>query len=351
MTQYLLQHTTSDIDTPDPQPKRVVDLENFGLQDLQDELTETVDTVDDSVVSILASKDFVLYDGRQATWLIQQQVWWWSGIIVSKEWYILTNKHVVEDPDASYTVMFANGEVAETTDARLDKTLDIAVLKVNKKSLGDRTIAQAVPFGQEVQVGQFALAIGNALAEFANSVTFGVVSGKNRKLTLDNDNLYAWLLQTDTSISEWNSGWPLFDLDGKVIAINTAVSAFGENIWFAIPISQEFVDATLASIQKYDTLARPFVWVRYVDLTVELAKEFDTSYTQWVYIAEVVPDSPADQIDLVAEDIITHIDSIPVDTTNPFLYQLFTKAPGQIITLTVISDGVPRDVEMELSIQ
>jgi len=348
--QQALVYTNSDTSLSAP-TKRVVDLENFGLQDLENELIDTVNTVKDSVVSILVTKDFVMYDGRQASGLIKQQIWWGSGIVVSPEWYILTNKHVVDDPDASYTVMFADGETAQAAEAWLDPTLDIAVLKVEKSLLWDRTIAQAVPFGQQTQVWQFVLAIGNALAEFSNSVTFGVISGKNRKLTLDNENLYAWLLQTDTSISEWNSWGPLFDLDGNVVGINTAVSSLGENIGFAIPISQEFVTATLSAIQKYDALTRPFVWVRYIDLSIEVARELDIDAVEWVYVAEVVDGTPADMAGIRPDDIITHIDWLLVDMTNPFLYQLFTKSPGDTVEITVNSEWISKVAQLVLSNQ
>lgn len=333
------------------QKKPAVDLENFWLQDLENELIGTVDAVKSSVVSIIITKDFILYDGRQATGLVEQQVWWGSGILVSEEWYILTNKHVVDGADTSYTIIFSDGQAVEAEQAWLDKTLDIALLKVDASSIWNRQIASAIPFGETVQVGQFALAIWNALAEFQNSVTFWVVSGKNRKLTIDNENLYAWLLQTDTSISEWNSGWPLFDLDGQVVWINTAVSAFWENIGFAIPVSQEFIYATIASVQKYDELVRPFVGIRYVDLNSQIANELGIGQTQGIYVAEVVQWSAADLAGIQKEDILTHVDGIPVDTTNPFLYQLFTKSPWESVVGTILSSGAKKDVEIILDVQ
>lgn len=331
--------------------KPLVDLENFGLKDLENELIWISENVKSSVVSIEVSKDFIVYDGRTATWLIEQEIWWWSGIIVSDNGYILTNKHVVEDEDASYTVIFSDGQRAETNQVRMDKALDIAIIKIQSNAVWERSVANIIPFWDAIQIGQFAIAIWNALAEFQNSVTFWVVSGKNRKLTIDSDNLYAWLLQTDTSISEWNSGWPLFDLDGQVIGINTAVSAYGENIGFAIPITQEFVTATLSSIQKYDDLVRPFVWVRYIDLNRDVALELETEIYNGIYIAEIVPDSPADRARFEVDDIITHIDTVAIDATNTFLYQLFTHSPGDTIEVTYMRGWVSNTTEMVLSTQ
>jgi len=245
---------------------KILDLNNYGLKEFQNEIISTVEAVEESVVSIIITKDFISFEQGRARELITQQVWGWIWILVDKEGYILTNKHVLADEDSDFLVVYSDGSTSEVDDIWLDDTLDIALIKVDEKDVWSRSPASIIDFEEPIIVWQFALAIWNALAEFQNSVTFWVISWNNRKLTLANDNLYAGLIQTDTSISEGNSGGPLFNIDGKVIWINTAVSAFGENIWFAIPISSQFVDASIQSVKNYDALVRPFVWVRYVDL-------------------------------------------------------------------------------------
>ncbi len=315
---------------------KVVNLDNFWLKDLENEIIWTVDAVKESVVSIIISKDFILYDGGRASWLVQQQVWWWSGILVSKEGYILTNKHVVNDPESSYMVVFSDWESVESKNIWLDENLDIAVLKIDQKKLWNRTPAVITNIDVATQVGQLVLAIWNALAEFQNSVTFWVISGNNRKLLLDEDNNYAWLLQTDTAISEWNSGWPLFNLDGEVIAINTAVSAFGENIWFAIPISSEFVAATLKSIKSYWSIKRPYMWIRYVDMNINVAKELWSTVTSGIYISDVLDNSPAQKWWILPEDILTKVNGKPIDEQHSFLYYLFTKIPWDIVEFELV---------------
>jgi len=330
------------------QAKKKVDLKNYGLKDLENELVLTVDQVKENVVSIIASKDFIIYEGNRAAELVQQQTWWGSGILLDSSWYILTNKHVISDPETTYTIIFSDGQAAEVESLWLDESLDIALLKVSEKEVWSRSPARLVDFSTPIVVGQFAIAIWNALAEFQNSVTFWVISGNNRKLELDSSNVYAWLLQTDTSISEGNSGGPLFNMDGEVIWINTAVSSFGENIWFAIPLTQQFVQATIQSVKNNNKIVRPFVWVRYVDISTSIAQEYQLSTNQWIYVAEVLPWSPAEEVNLLPEDVITHIDDVPIDQQRTFLYQLYTKIPGDKVKLRVMRDGEELEVSMVL---
>ena len=338
---YFSWSTISDERAPlqEVRERTNISLWNYGLKDLESELIKTIHTVEESVVSVIASKDYITFNQWRATELLQEQVWWWSGMIISSQGYILTNKHVVEDEEASYTVLFSNWESAEVQDIRLDKTLDIAVLNIWSNALNKREPIRISDFSTPTEVWQFVIAIGNALAEFNNSATFGVISWNNRTLKIDNWNVYAWLLQTDTSISEGNSWGPLFNLDGEVIAINTAVSSFGENIWFAIPLTQQFVDATLQSIKNNNDIVRPFVWVRYTDIDSGVASEYNLDVEAGIYVSSVIDQSPA-QLAWIGEwDIITQLNGIKITTERPFLYQLFTYVPWDTVDITYIRDG------------
>ena len=343
------------VDTRDVQQNQQIDRvvrENADalstLLDVEKSVIATIDAVKSSVVNIIITKEFVVYDGRNAVDIFQQQVWWGSGIIVDREGYILTNKHVVEDTDATYTVIFDDGSAVESEMVWVDPNIDIAVLRVDPAVIVDRAVGSAYTLTYQPVLGQFALAIWNALAEFQNSVTLGIVSGKNRKLTIGNENLYAGLLQTDASISEWNSGWPLFDLAGKIIGINTAVSAFGENIGFAIPISQEFIDATLVSVRESDEIVRPFVGVRYNDISLSVANDLGLSRTSGIYVAEVVPGSAADDAWLRSEDIVTHLDGREITSDSPFMYQLYTYSPGDEVMMTVVRESGESEISLRL---
>lgn len=321
------------------------------MQSLQDGIVTTIQDVAPSVVSILITKDVQVF--RQDPWWfftrpeystsVPTQVWGGSGIIFSREWLIITNKHVVQDLDASYTVILYDGTELQVDKVWLDPFIDLAVIRVAPQSLQQLeqqnkqlTPARFLPLGDKVQIGQFAIAIGNALAEYQNSVTLGIVSGKNRQLDrLASQDLYIGLYQTDTSINPWNSGGPLMDINGQVIGINTAISAQADGIGFALPVNQSFIDATVQVIQEYGQIVRPFLWVQYVDLSVKVARQLEIDVTQGTLVKDVVPWTPAAQAWLLPGDIVTHINGMQVDTDIPFLYQVYTFVPWQTLVLTI----------------
>lgn len=347
--------TQSKIDTQQTEYSQNTNWNNWimMMHDLESAIVAMVEKVSPSVVSIVANQDF-----EYSQWSIfgrsQPRVWtrelgWWSGFLVSREWYIITNRHVVDDTRLRYTIVFENGEVSAIESIWLDPSLDIAVIKVQQADLPNHIESlKSIDLWEKTSIGQFAFAIGNTLAEFKNSVTFGVISWRNRTIDIGLRNRYAGLYQTDTAISQWNSWWPLFNTDGEVIGVNTAVSAIGENIWFAIPITQEFIDATLKSIVEFDEIKRPFIGISYSDLDTVVAQEVWVEYTQWVYIQEVVQWSAADLAWLQAWDIIISLDSVYIDDENSLQYLLFTKLPDDILTLWVVRESQELTLPLKL---
>lgn len=337
---------------------------DLSLQEFQSNLIEIIAQAKRNVVSVVATKDvtyinasdpfdFFFNDrGRwsQDTITQRQEVWWGSGIYADKQGYIVTNKHVVDDEKAEYSVIFADGTTAKVEKARLDPIIDIAVLKINPGDASpEAEPASFLSFKEEVPVGSLTLAIGNTLNEYQNSVTLGIISGRDRRLLSDNENIYAWLYQTDTAISQWNSGGPLLGIDGKVIGVNTAISAIGNDIGFAIPVSDEFVQATLLSVKENDAIVRPFIGIQYVDIDRKTQAELKLDEKNGVAIMEVVPWWAADQAWLKKDDIITAIGGVAIDEKNPFLYQLFTHKPGDQITVTVKRWGESQTIDLALS--
>lgn len=339
---------------------------HYSLDQFQQSLVETVEKSKESVVSIVVSKDFAYYYNNNPFSFFEDFLgwtsWpWWqvvtgtreigggSGIYVEKNGYILTNKHVVNDPEAKYTVIFSNGKTVDAEQVWLDPKIDIAVIKIKNPDWFEPKSALAVSIDDEVKVGQFAIAVGNTLAQYRNSVTFGIISGRNRQLWVENGNVYAWLYQTDTAISQGNSGWPLFDINGRVVGINTAVSAVGSNIWFAIPITQEFINATLASIQKYGKITRPFLGIQYVDLNSSLAQELKISQERGIFVKDMVQNSPALQAWLQPGDVIISLNGKNIDDEYPFLYQLYTHSAWDILSLGVVSNGQERKVQITIT--
>jgi serine protease Do len=325
-----------------------------NLAQVQSAIVQNIHTAGRSVVSIVATRNVNFLFGQADSLLpddlIQREVTvgGGSGIFVIKDGYVLTNKHVVQDVNTSYSVIDYEGNIYEVQNVWLDPILDLAVLKVATSENEEFSIASIIPFAEEVQVGQFAIAIGNTLNELQNSVTFGIVSAKGRQLVNLRENIYVGLLQTDTPINPGNSGGPLLDIYGRVIGLNTAINSAAQSVWFALPITQEFVDATLYGIMEESTIVRPYLGVAFVDITPAVQTELDLQLDEGVYIQEVIDASPAAQAGLKAWDIVVSLNGRRIDQNSPFLYQLYTHIPGSSIELAVIRSGDPRQFSVIL---
>ena len=327
---------------------KVNDIKKSDFLALQSSLVDTIAAAQKSVVSITISKDVKFYvdDPSQMNGPgnIQQQtaqVGWWSGIIVSKKWYILTNKHVVQDTTAKYSVTLYDGKTYNVDKIRFDDLLDLAILKIvdtEGKTPTDLAAASFLPLDTQVDVGQFALAIGNALSKYPNTVTLWIIWGKNKQLTINKNNLYIWLYQTDAQVSPGNSGGPLLDIDGNVLGITTAIVEW-EGTAFALPISKEFIEGTIKSIETFWAIARPIIGIQYVDITPALKEEKKITIDNGIYIKDVLADLPARQAGLKVGDVVLSINGKMINNQLPFLYQLYTYIPGDTISLDILRNG------------
>ncbi len=321
--------------------------EKITIKNLQSEIINAIKKLSPSVVSIVISKNLKIFIENPFDffwWHIaekKEKIGWWSGIIVTKDGYILTNKHVVQDPNADYTVVTSDGKILNVERIWIDPVLDLAILKVNNrnwKPVWDLKPAEIKPLSEKVEVWQFVIAIWNALAQYSNTATFGIISALGRNLNdLDNEtnSVYIGLYQTDAAINPWNSGGPLADINGRVIGINTAISAIWQWIWFSLPISKEFVNATLKSIEKYGKIIRPFLWIEFVDLNPSIAKTKWLTQPYWALIKKVLPNTPASKAWLKKGDIILKINNIDITLDHPLLYVLYTYLPWDKIELLI----------------
>jgi len=163
-----------------------------------------------------------------------------SGVVVSSDGRVLTNYHVVDDSDVSYSVIALDGTTYEVAEIEADRLHDIALLTLSVSDGGPSINLPMAQLGDsdQLQVGQHVIAIGNALATYSNTVTTGIISALNRTIaadSIDGDNGLTNLIQTDASIHPGNSGGPLVNLQGEVIGITTAVATGLDGIGFAIP--------------------------------------------------------------------------------------------------------------------
>jgi S1-C subfamily serine protease len=202
------------------------------------------------------------------------------------------------------------------------------------------------------------VAIGNALGQFQNTVTSGIISGFGRNVQasdgLSSDVLQN-LLQTDAAINEGNSGGPLVGLNGQVIGINTAVAGGGaENIGFAIPIDD--IKGLITSVLEEGKLERPYLGVRYVQLTDDLAARFELETKRGAYImpheageeASVLPNSPAAKAGLREGDVITKLSGEAVDDGHSLTALIGKHKVGEEITLSIVRDGKDQEVKVKL---
>ena len=269
-----------------------------------------------------------------------------SGFITDPSGIILTNRHVVADPQAEYVVVLDEEEKYPAQILARDPINDVAILKINKKNL------PAIELGDssKLELGQTAIAIGNVLGMFRNTVSVGVVSGLSREITAGDAvtkqmTKLRGLIQTDAAINPGNSGGPLIDITGKVIGINTAMVFLAENIGFALPINNAKKD--LADLKKYGKLRLPFLGVRYILLNKELQKKFNLPIDHGaLMISEptpegeaVVPGGAADKAGIREGDVILEIKKIQV-SEKLLLEDILQKCQvGETINLKALRNG------------
>jgi serine protease Do len=284
-----------------------------------------------------------------------------TGFIISADGIIVTNRHVVPAGTTSVSVTLSDGThfdnvqvLGRTSDA---SSQDIAFLKIN--DLNGKTVTPvALGDSSAMKVGDKVIAIGNALGQFQNTVTSGIISGFGRDVTAgDQSGLQASenltdLFQTDAAINEGNSGGPLVNINGEVIGINTAIASDAQNIGFAQPVND--LKGLIASVLNNGQLQQPYLGVRYISLTNDLAKEFNLKVSRGAYITSgndqpaIVDGSPAARAGLKEKDVITKVNNINVDDKTSLTSALSKFKVGESVTLTVVRGGKTTTIKATL---
>jgi S1-C subfamily serine protease len=322
--------------------KKVVTSESELISDIAKTVGPSVVSVD--VKSQSAVPDFFGFSQPQS----QEDAG--TGIIISSDGLIITNRHVVPAGTTSVSVTLSDGTelpnvqvVGRTSDS---DSLDIAFLKITDAK-GHKLTPAVIGDSSKVQVGDSVVAIGNALGQFQNTVTAGIISGFGRQVQASDstgassENLDD-LFQTDAAINEGNSGGPLVNLNGQVIGINTAIASNSQNVGFAIPIND--VAGLIKQVESTGKLARPYLGVRYIPLTADVASQYGLSVNRGAYIApaadpsqpSVVAGGPADNAGLKEGDIITQVNGTNIDETHSLTALLDQHNPGDKLDLTIL---------------
>jgi len=265
-----------------------------------------------------------------------------TGFIISSDGLILTNKHVVLDEKASYAVLTNDGKKYEAKVLARSPIEDLAILKIEARNLPVASLGNS----DVLELGQTAIAIGNALGEFRNTVSVGVISGLARTVragSLGYEETIHNVIQTDAAINPGNSGGPLVNLKGEVIGINTAMASGAENIGFAIPINKAKRD--IESVKTKGKIEAPFLGIRYLTINSELAKEKKLSVDYGALIDSdgknpaIVSGSPAERAGLKKGDIILEINGQKITEDNTLGSVISRFSPGDTIDLKILRDG------------
>ncbi len=283
-----------------------------------------------------------------------QQVGGGSGFIISNDGLIMTNKHVVEDASATYTVLMNDGRKFDATVLSRDPVNDIALVKINANNLTTLTLGDS----DKIEIGQKVIAIGNSLGQYQNTVTTGVVSGIGRTITAGGTTTGSeqleGVIQTDAAINPGNSGGPLLDIGGSVIGINTAIDSQGQLVGFAIPVND--VKKDVESFNKFGRIVKPFLGVRYVTVNETIKEENKLSVDYGALIVSggspgnpaVVVGSAADKAGLRENDIILEIDGTKIDQNHSLAGILKNYNPGDSITMKIFSRGENKTITVTL---
>lgn len=325
---------------------RIVSLPDFsGIADMFNPAVVTIESISTfkhpKVAPFGGNDDFFeFFFGpnfrRQMPQQKQKKVGWGSGVIVSDDGYIITNNHVVKNADKVKVALQNDDRKYDAKVVGIDPEIDIALLKIDSHDLPIASLGNS----DALKVGEWVVAIGNPLG-YSHSVTAGIVSGKGRRLSTGMESF----IQTDAAINFGNSGGPLVNMSGKVVGINTAISAQGQNIGFAVPINM--VKDVFQQLKENGKVERGALGV-----TVSRLSETDKRYFKadhGALVQTIQKGMGADKAGLKPYDIITSLDGKPVKDNDELIHSVASHRPGDKIKVTVSREGKTKTLMVTLS--
>lgn len=269
-----------------------------------------------------------------------------TGIIVAENGYILSNAHVTGERYSKCYITLENGQNYEGKVMWSDENLDLSITKIEAKNLSYATLGDS----SKIRVGETVYAIGNPIGfEFRRTVTSGIISAKNRSIKIEEENNQTYmsdLIQTDATINPGNSGGPLITPNGKVIGINTVKISTAEGIGFAIPIN--VVKTIIESYKQTGTYEQAAIGIYAYDKDVIPYLDTNVKFEKGIYVAQITPKGAADGSELEEKDIIVSIDDKELNTMNDLREYIYTKKPGDQVTLKIIRKKITKNINITL---
>jgi len=279
-----------------------------------------------------------------------------SGFIVDPTGVILTNKHVIADPEAEYEILTSGGKRYKAQVLARDPICDVAILKIPAIGLPTLKLGNS----EKIELGETVLAIGNALGMFQNTVSKGIISGLSRNISPNEESKgtdpqqLRGLMQTDAAINPGNSGGPLINLEGEVVGINAAIISGAQNIGFAIPINSAKKD--LEDVNSFGEVRRPLLGIRYVGIDKNLQEKMGLPVSYGAIVVgkkgtynAVVKGSPADKAGIKEGDIIIECNGQKITNAKNIQDVLDSMNIGDAMKIKIIRKGKALEITAELS--
>ena len=339
-TAPVIQSQSASSKTPSQVTNLVVD-----TTQVETTVTQAVQKVGSSVVTVVGTvQGQVTPFGRTSNGTVSG-----SGVFISSQGYILTNNHVVEGTQGDLTIVLSDGSQEKATIVGADQYSDIAVLKTSGKVPAVATLGNS----DVLKPGETVIAIGSPLGDFKNTVTVGVVSATGRSIDTGNGYTIDNLIQTDAAINQGNSGGPLVNLAGDVIAINTLIvrnsgsGTVAEGLGFAIPINT--AKAVSEQLIQNGSITRPFLGISFQPITPDIASAYHLPVQYGAYVTDVAANSPASQAGLQQGDIITSLGGIALDANHSYINTLFNFKPGDKVVVEYNRNGKTIQAQVTLA--
>ena len=309
--------------------------QEFDFNLFQNTLLKNLENQEKSLVAIYAKKNIEILqenNDSQETIIETTKKLEGNGVVISNDGYILTNKHVVQDKNTEYTIILEDQEF-KVDKIWYDDWLDLAIIKI--KVINPLIPVKIIKIQDTVKIWQTVFALKKDPDIKETIVKIWIINSKNQKFKIEKNSIYVWLLKTSTAIEPWFSWWPLINLNGETIWINTAIDNIEYWASYSLPINQEFINQTISSIKESWKIIRPYIGIKYEENPI------------WIKITEINEWFILNNEWLQINDIIYGINNIPTNYSN-FLYQLYTFKVNKQIILNIQRWNHKEEVQITL---